>query len=177
MSFPCSPRLTRLGRRMCRLCDLAFWLLGPGIALYVLVLPDQLPGRGWGSAYAGPLPPLAALAVIAVLEVAFLPAFWGLRVLRGLFAGYAEGAVFTPGAAAGLRRFGLALLAAGLAGPPASVLLSAALALEQPAGARGFFLTVSTADPVLLGLGAVMLVLARAMAEAVRLAEENAAFV
>lgn len=172
--------IARFSRRMAWLVTIVFWLLVPALALYVLLMPEQLPYHGW-VAMAGlpprPLPPLVALAVWGALTVASLPALWGLWSLKRLFEGYAAGAIFTVAAARHLHQCGLALVVAGLETPFCSMLLSAALSFDLPKGSRALVLSLSSNDLTLLVIGGLLLVIARVMGEAARIAEDNAGFV
>lgn len=180
MSEDTLSHIARIGRRMAWLTTALFWLLVPLLGLYVLLLPEQLVHNGMvaGAGFqprAFPLP--VGLAVWAALTVVSLPALWGLWALKGLFEGYARGAIFTVAAARRLRHCGLALVAAGLETPFGSMLLSGALSLDLPKGSRMLVLSLSGNDIVLLVIGALILTIAHVMGEAVRMAEENAGFV
>ncbi|HXP98145.1 MAG TPA: DUF2975 domain-containing protein, partial [Telmatospirillum sp.] len=124
-----------------------------------------------------PLPPLVATAVFGALSVVSLPALWGLWALKKLFEGFATGAIFTIAAARRLRHCGYALMVAAGLSPIGSMLLSAALSLDLPKNGRSLVISLSTDDLVLLLIGGVLLVVARVMEEAARIAEENAGFV
>lgn len=180
MSKTPSDRIARRSHRMAWLVTTAFWLVIPSLALYVLAFPEQLPYHGW-VAMAGfkprPLPPLVAAAVFGALTVVSLPALWGLWELKRLFEGFASGAIFTVGAASRLRHCGYALMVAAMLSPIGSLLLSAALSLDLPKDGRALVISFSTDDLVLLLIGGVLLVIARVMGEAARIAEENAGFV
>jgi len=172
--------IARASRRMAWLVAAVFWLFVPALALYVLLLPEQLPYHSW-IAMAGlpprPLPGPVSLAVWAALTVAALPALWGLWSLKRLFQGYAAGAIFTVAAARQLRQCALALMVLGLETPFCSMLLSLALSFDLPPGSRSLVLSLSSNDLTLLIIGGLLLVIARIMGEAARLAEENAGFV
>jgi hypothetical protein len=172
--------IARLSRRMAWLVTAAFWAVTPGLALYVLLFPEQLPYHGW-VAMAGfqprPLPPLVAGAVFAALGVVSVPGLWGLWELKRLFEAYATGAIFTVAAARRLRHCGYALMVAGAGSPLGSMLLSAALSLDLPRHGRSLVISMSSDDLLLLLIGGVLLVIARVMGEAARIAEENAGFI
>lgn len=173
-------RIIRLSRTMARLVTLAFYLIPPLITAYALILPEQLPYHG-GVAMAGFEPHRLSLtataAVTAALLTVSLPLMWGLWELKGLFQGYAAGRIFTVEAAGRLRRCGYALTAAAAKTAVGSTLLSAALSIDMPAGRRSLVLSLSSDDLILLLIGGTVLVIARVMAEAARIAEDNAGFV
>jgi hypothetical protein len=180
MSADPPARLCRLGRRMAWLVTALFWSVLPGLALYVLVFPGQLPGLPWVAA-AGfaprPLPAAVAGEVIAALWVVSLPGLFGLWQLKRLFESYARGEVFTAAAARRLRRCGYALIITGAESPFGSLLLSAALSLDLPPGRGSLVVTISSNDLLLALIGGVVLVISQVMVEAARIAEDNAGFV
>lgn len=180
MTDPSLTRITRLSRRMAWLVTIVFWLVIPSLGVYVLAFPEQLPYQGW-VAIAGfkprTLPPLTAGAVFAVLTIVSLPCLWGLRELKRLFEGYAEGAVFTVTAARRLRHCGFALLVVGMESMPGSILLSGVLSLDLPHHERSLVMSVSAGDLALGLIGCVLLIISQVMGEAARVAEENAGFV
>jgi hypothetical protein len=180
MTIDPSAGITRLSRRMAWLVTAAFWLVIPGLALYVILFPGQLPYHGW-VAIAGfeprRLPPLVALAVFAALGAVSLPGLWGLWELKRVFEGYAAGAIFSVAAARRLRHCGYALMVVGAESPLGSLLLSAALSLDLSGRRRSLVISLSSDDLVLLLIGGVLLVIARVMGEAARIAEENAGFI
>jgi len=177
---PSELRIARLSRGVAALLTLALWLLPAGIAAYVLLFPQLLPSHPWVAA-AGisprPLPIGNSLAVLAVLLISASPAFWGLWELRRLFQGYAAGAIFTVAAARRLRHCAYALVSLAAAAPFGAMGLSLALSADLPPGARKLAISFSSDDLGLLLLGVILLVIARVMGEAARLAEENAGFV
>jgi hypothetical protein len=165
---------------MARLITAVFWLLPPGLALYVLLMPEQLthhPAIAMAGFAAGPLSATATAAVIAALWIVSAPVLWGLWELKRLFEDYAAGAVFTVGAAQRLRRCGYAVMLAAARTVVGGVLMSAALSLDRPPGARALVVSFSSDDIALLLIGGILLVIARVMEEAARIAAENAAFV
>jgi hypothetical protein len=173
-------RIARLSRGVAALLTLALWLLPVGIAVYVLLFPQLLPFHPWVAA-AGisprPLPLGNTVAVLAVLMISASPAIWGLWELRRLFQGYAAGAIFTVAAARRLCHCAYSLLALGVIAPFGALGLSLALSADLPPGARKIAISISSDDLGLLLMGIILLVIARVMGEAARLAEENAGFV
>jgi len=94
-----------------------------------------------------------------------------------LFGEYAQGRVFSLAAVLRLRRFAVGVLVLGLWTPVARMGSVLALTWGNPPGQRYLMLGLSTDDYVRVLLGAVLLAIAAVMAEAARLAEENAEFV
>jgi len=175
-----SSHISRLSKPMARLVTAAFWLLVPALALYVILFPDQLADRpGLTAAHfpAGPLSAPATAAAIAALVIISAPTLWGLWELKRLFEGYAAGAIFTIGAALRLRACGYAVLLSAAKTGVGSVLLSLALSIDRPQNARALVVSFSSDDLALLLIGGIVLVIARVMEEAARIADENAAFV
>lgn len=115
-----------------------------------------------------------ALAALLLPMAAAAAALWQLeRLFRLLLAGRA----LTPAAQRRLQGFAAATTALGLLSPLAGALLSLLLTLDGPPGGRRLVITISSDQYLVVLLGAVLLVLARVMADAVRAAEENAGFV
>lgn len=159
--------------RMVRLTS-ALRALVWGALLLLLVLPSLnwlLPATdgggaaatrllGWGLA----MPPFAAVAV-------------GLWFLLGFCRRAGSPDVFTGAAARAIRRFGWALVTAGVLFPLSR--LAIALTLGAPAGGHGALpgLTVIVLGSAVGGIvGLVFVVVAAIIDEGTRLAEENASF-
>jgi len=102
---------------------------------------------------------------------------WSLWQLWCLFGEYGAGRVF--GLAAQQRLAGLArgLLVLALWGPLQRMLIGLALTWGNPPGQRMLVLGLGWHDYLALVSGAVLLAVATVMAEAARLADENAGFV
>lgn len=115
-----------------------------------------------------------ALAALALPLAAAAAALWQLWRLFGLLL---AGRALTPEAQRRLQGFAAATTALGLLSPLAGSALSLLLTLDAPPGQRRLVLAVSSDQFLVVLLGAVLLVLARVMADAVRAAEENAGFV
>ena len=177
---PSELRIAWLSGGVATLLTLALWLLPAGLSLYVFLFPQLLPFHPWVAA-AGislrPLPLGNSVAVLVVLLISASPAIWGLWELRRLFQGYAAGAIFTVAAARRLCHCAYALLALGAIAPFGAMGLSLALSADLPPGARRIAISISSDDLGLLLMGIILLVIARVMGEAARLAEENAGFV
>ena len=100
---------------------------------------------------------------------------WALWSLRGLFLSYAKGEVFTPNALRLLNNVAVALFASVIVTfamhAPISLILSLGIGKPQ------ISLDFGSGDIVTLFTAGVVLVIARVMVEAGRIAEENAKFV
>jgi hypothetical protein len=103
--------------------------------------------------------------------------FFLLWQLWQLFGEYGRGLVFSRRAVRHLRRFASGVMALGLLSPLTRTLSVLALSWGNAPGQRQLVLSLSSDDYLRILLGAVMLAIAVVMAEAARVAEENAAFV
>jgi len=179
--MPVSPRILSLSRLMAWL-SLAGFLLVPAITIYVFVYPDT---SQWlmfnidhlGATLNGKVPMNFRLMALLCEFVSVGFTMWALWSLRRLFTLYSRGEVFSAGAFRALNNVALALFA-GVVGTfimqgPISYLLSYPLG----AGHRYISLGFGSGDVANLFLAGVVLVIARVMAEARRVAEENAGFV
>ncbi len=172
--------IVRLARPMARLVTAAFWLLPAAIVFYVVLFPQQLAHHPTiaaahvdTAALSGP----AMGAAIAALLLVAAPTLWGLWELKRLFEGYSTGAIFTVAAARRLRSCGFAVLISAAKTAVGAVLLSMAVSIDLPKDHRVLSVSLSSDDLGLLLIGGIVLVIARVMEEAARLAEENAAFI
>jgi Protein of unknown function (DUF2975) len=170
--------LARLGRRVQWLVLLYLCVLVLGLAATTLLRPallahqPALAGLGLDPDSLGLGSRVAALASLAVPALPLLYAVAEALVLCRLMRG---GALFTPAVPLHLRRMGIALVAAGALQPAGGALLS--LVVSSAAGARHLSIALSS-DPVGVAvIGAVLIAVAAAAREAVRLADENARFV
>lgn len=102
---------------------------------------------------------------------------WLLWQLWRLFGEYRRGAVFSPLALGGLRRFAWGMLALAVDQPLSQALMSVAVSWDNAPGHRQLMVSVSSNDYALLLGALVFLAIARVMAEAARVAEENEGFV
>ena len=101
----------------------------------------------------------------------------GLHRLWVLFGEYALGRVFSHRALVSLRGFARCVLATGFVSPLYGALLSVIVTLDRKPGTREINLQFGSDDYAMLLLGAVLLAIASVMAEAARVAEDNAGFV
>lgn len=112
--------------------------------------------------------------------VSLLPVGGGLYALRQLwrlFDEYGHGRVFGPVAQDALVRFAWAVLLLALLLPLARGLMTMALSIGNPPGQRFVSITLAWFDGLHILFGAVLVAIARVMAEARRLADDNAGFV
>lgn len=116
-----------------------------------------------------------AAFVFAIMPTGFT--VWALLSLRRLFLLYAAGEVFSHQALRTLNHVAVALFASVIVGfaiqPPVTLLLS----WYRGAGHRSLSLGIRSEDVITLFLAGAVLVIARVMAEARRMADENASFV
>ena len=104
-------------------------------------------------------------------------AVWGLLTLRGLFASFAAHDVFSPATGATLRQLSLILFAFIVTAFAAEAPISYFLLRSDTHAHATFYLSIGLEDLVVLFAAAVAAVIARVMAEATRVADENAKFV
>ena len=163
----------------------ALILLGSAL---LAMLPAALLLWGHGGAPAGqsdgllglPSMPLDSAARWRTALVSLLPVGGGLYALRQLwrlFGEYRAGRVFCSPAQQALVRFAWAALGLSLALPLTRALMSVAASLGNPPGERFVTLSLYWHDGLHLLFGVVLLSIAHVMAQARRLADENAGFV
>ena len=104
---------------------------------------------------------------------------WMLALYRlwQLFGEYALGRVFSHRALVSLRGFARCALATAFAEPIYGAVLSVIVTFDRQPGTRELNLAFSSNDYTMLLIGAVLLAIASVMAEAARVAEDNAGFV
>lgn len=171
--------LARLGRRIRWLVLLYLLVLLAGLGATTLVWPGLLArqpalvGLSLDPAALGLGGRLAACAALAVPALPLVAAGWQALLLCRLMS---SGLVFTADVPRRLQRMGLALVAAALLQPAGGALLS--LAVSCFAGGRRHIAVALSADYVGVAvIGAVLIAVAAAAREAVRLADENAHFI
>jgi hypothetical protein len=116
---------------------------------------------------------VAALWSLLPLGIALV----GLHRLWVLFGEYALGRVFSHRALVSLRGFARCVLATGIVSPLYGALLSVIVTWDRKPGTRELNVQFSSDNYAMLLLGAVLLAIASVMAEAARVAEDNAGFV
>ena len=102
---------------------------------------------------------------------------WALWSLRHLFLLYAKGSVFSAEALAALNHVAVALFASVVVAFAMEAPISLALTWPNGAHHREIMLSFGSNDVFTLFMAGVVLVIARVMAEARRVADENAKFV
>ena len=101
----------------------------------------------------------------------------GLLRLWQLFGEYACARVFSHRALVSLRGFARCMLAMGFVAPLYGAVLSVLMTLDRAPGTRELNLQFDFDNYAMILLGAVMLAISSVMAEAARVAEDNAGFV
>jgi len=177
---PADPAATlpRLGRhiRWLVLLYLLVLLLGLGAALVwprLLAYQPALAGSGIDPAGLGLGGRLAACAALTLPALPLLAAVREALLLCRLMSG---GQIFTVEVPRRLRRMGLALVASAALQPVGGALLSIAVS-SFAGGQRRLALPLSPDDVGVAVIGAVLIAIAAAAREAVRLADENAHFI
>jgi hypothetical protein len=177
-----SPKLARASRIMA-------WLALAGAVVYValdigtFLIPDTLNAFGAFQAHhlgmrvlsAIPLALRADALALDLIPTALLA--WMLVELHRLFLAYAGGAVFTEDSLARLSRISLLMFVQAAVAFVLEAPISYVLSLAHPPGHRVVTLTLSSYDVSFLFTAGVVLVVARVMAEARRVAVENSEFV
>jgi hypothetical protein len=179
--MPVSPRLLSLSRLMAWL-SLAGFVLVPAITVYVFLCPDT---SQWlmfdidhlGATLNGKVPlPFRLMALLCeFISVGFT--MWALWSLRRLFLIYAQGEVFSFGAFRALNHVALALFGGVIASFIMQGPISYILSYPLGPGHRYISLGFGSGDVATLFMAGVVLVIAKVMAEARHVAEENAGFV
>jgi len=180
-----------LARRFRRLALLVRGLIVLGapflftVPVLLLAAPEYLAQLGmsqWSEAslrtmLVGEFTPAARLRCFAVSLLPlslWLAALWQLWQL---FGRYRLGEVFSLRAVSHVRRFAWSLLALALVDPLSRALMTVAITLDNPVGKRQLALWLGSSDYQLLLCAAVFVTIARVMAEALRVADENRGFV
>ena len=116
------------------------------------------------------------LAMVFALMPALI-ATWGLVSLARLFQAFVRGEIFSLPALRALSNVTTALFWNVIAGLLVQVPITYLLTMHNPPGHRAISLGFGSDDIEMLFLAGVTFVIARVMAEARRVAEENAGFV
>jgi hypothetical protein len=181
IGLPADPQLSqgfdkarRISRALAFLLHVGFWVtLAWLIATAVLVVVPQAGSlvQGATAIPAGNLSPIRrSIAMFAIL-LGTAPSLEILYHARRLFAHFAKGEVFASAAIAHLRFAGLWLIVSAFAAAAAQVLFNILVA-TKPA-----FASSLEFRPLLLVFGVATYVAAYVMAEARRIAEDNASIV
>jgi hypothetical protein len=174
-------RVQSLARWVRALCLIGLFLCVAAPAL-MWSQPDlvaEVVHRHWGIPEQAPLR-LDALGRLLGLLASLPPsALLGLALHQvwALFGRYARGDVWCAQSISHLRRAALASTALAPALPLSKTLTVLALTFGNPPGQRMLHFGLGLQDLLALLLGLVLLAVATVMAEAVRMAEENAEFV
>ena len=123
------------------------------------------------------LPPAFRLLAFLASMVPAGIGIYGLIALRRLFGAYSDGALFAAGNALDLRTFALSVAASAFAKIVVGPVLSVIVSWHNPPGTRVLEISVRSNDLGALFVGCLFLVVAWIMAEAQRLAEDNAQIV
>jgi hypothetical protein len=174
------PRIERLARRLWRITT-ALLILLPLLVLGGLVWgyahPDWLtrafPGLPAGTALTG----AKSMAVVLVGAVGLGPVLYALVQMRDLFARYRRAEILSPACGRAIRRTGAALMLLALWQTIALPLQIGLLTLDNPPGGKQLTLQLSSETMWLLLAGGLLLTIGWVMAEAARVAEENAGFI
>ncbi|HYM02807.1 MAG TPA: DUF2975 domain-containing protein [Stellaceae bacterium] len=133
-------------------------LIGRQIDLTALTWPDRL-------------------AACATLCVSIIPLLWALAEAFLLCHAMTARRLFSTSVPVRLRRMGIALLAAAFSRPLSGMLLAIVIDRATHSPDRHLVLSFSSDDLGLALVGAILIAVAAAAREAVRLAEENSRFV
>ena len=101
----------------------------------------------------------------------------GLRRLWQLFGEYAHARVFSHRALVSLRGFARCMLAMGFVAPLYDAVLSVLMTMDRAPGTRELNVGFDFDNYAMVLIGAAMLAISSVMAEAARVAEDNAGFV
>lgn len=164
------------------------WLSAAGATILPLLVATTIlyPPLGYalGSKYQGIDALTIAQTPFGFRAIAFLCALgptgftvWALLSLRRLFLLYAHGEVFSHQALRMLNHVAVALFASVIVGFVMQAPITLLLSWHLGAGHRAVSLGLGTDDVVALFMAGAVLVIARVMAEARRMADENAGFV
>jgi hypothetical protein len=176
-----SPRLLSLSRFMAWLSTAGF-VIAPLVVTYIFVRPEQ---SQWlmfnidhlGATLNDAVPLKFRLIALACESVPVGFSMWALWSLRTLFLRYAKGEVFSREALHALTNVSKALLGGVIASFVMQGAISLVLTWPLGHGHRAISLGFGSNDVAGLFMAGVVFVIARVMAEARRVAEENAGFV
>jgi hypothetical protein len=158
------------------------FVIVPAITIYGFLLPERsrwlmLDFNHLGATLNGAVPLSFRLIALACELFAVSFTMWVLWSLRRLFLLYAKGEVFTPAALHSLNHVALGLLGSVIANFIMQAPISMALTWPLGQGHRAISLAFGSNDVATLFTVGVVVIVARVMTEAVRVADENAKFV
>ncbi len=181
MADPVSPKLARLSRIMAVLATLGI-IVVPAIVAAIFLYPDatqflmlNISHVGGKLTEAVPIQYRLDALFCEVLPIGLT--VWALWSLRQLFSNYADGHVFSAEPLRHLNHVATALFLGVLADSVMEVPVTYFLTVHNPPGHREISLSFGSNDVVWLFIAGTVLVIARVMGEARRVADENAAFV
>jgi hypothetical protein len=172
--------LARLGQRIRWLVLLYLLVLLLGLAASTVIWPQLLarqPALAGMPLEPGALDAAGRLAALAALAVPVLPMLVAIRQALALCGLMTSRRLFTRDAPTRLQRMGIALVAAGALQPVGGALLALAVSSFAGASQRHLAIALSSDDVGVAVIGAVLIAIAAAAREAVRLADENSGFV
>ncbi len=173
-------RVQRLARVLHAACTLALIVM-PAFAIYTTVI-GEAGEANLQSTYADyvlpeVIPVETVLAVRAIQMIGFVLTLYILWQMRNLFGLYKRGEILSSRCAAVILRCGQALIAVGIIGFLSNTLIVLLLTLMNEAGQRTLVFTFSDGDAGFFLGGGLITVIGWVMREAVRIADENRAFV
>ena len=145
--------------------------------VYVWLDPDLAPFAAHGQSAIGNAPLTltlrARLASMLVSTVHLALLAWALLVARSLFARFAKGLVFEIDTGFLIRRLGLLLIAFAIGKPLVRTLIGVFITMDNEPGQQHLAIGFA-GDEFIIGLvGALLIMVGAAMAEAARIAKEN----
>lgn len=123
------------------------------------------------------LDPQRPVLAFALGALALVPMLYSLAQIRTLFALYAAGQILTEPCAKRIGRAGIGLASLALLQTVLVPIQSLILTIDALSGRPNLMIALSSETMWLLICGLLLAVIGRIMAEAARLAEENAGFV
>jgi hypothetical protein len=181
MADPVSPKLARLSQVMAVLATLGI-IVVPAIVAAIFLYPGATEFLMLNISHVGGKL-TEAVPIQYRIEALFCEALpvgltvWALWSLRQLFSNFADGRVFSAEPLRHLNHVATALFLGVLADSVMEVPVTYLLTRHNPAGHREITLSFGSNDVIWLFIAGTVLVIARVMAEARRVADENAAFV
>lgn len=181
LSDPVSPNLVRVSRIMSVMATLGM-IVVPVIIAAIFLYPGATQFLMLNISHVGeklteavPIQHRIDALFCEVVPLGFT--VWALWSLRQLFSNFANGHVFSAEPLRHLNNVATALFLGVLADFVMEAPISYLLSLHNPPGHREISLSFGSNDAVWLFIAGTVLVIARVMGEARRVADENAAFV
>ena len=181
MSGEAASNLAWLSRAMAMLTTIGM-IVSPAVLIAVFLFPEQgtflvlnVDDLGGELTSATPLAWRLGALVCALVAEGFT--LWALWSLRGMLLLYAKGEVFSRRALALMNNIAVALFAGVVVGFVMRAPITALLSWPLGHGHRHVSLSFGSNDVITLFEAGVILVIARVMREAGRLADENAKFI